>query len=322
MASTRPEAKVNGNPYNFVNLKYPYSLGSDKQSHAVKFRIKEIKSLFDNTTFSLDQLSTESAKGIGQLAALVKKDEDGKEVMENAGKTLDQATNTVQGAFSTGLNFRPNLSETKAEISLYLPDTLDFQQSFHYNSLNLTEVIRAIGSAIVGGSGGNGSGGNGSGGKIKGALGSIFQGGGAINLGLNAAGYAINPQQQLLFQGVDFRTFGLAFVMTPWNAQESDTIKKIITTFRKYGSPTILKNTAGFIFKPPAVFEIEFWSGSQQNQYLNKVTQCVLTQIEVNYAPNGWTAHNDGAPVQTALNLGFQEIEIIDSTKIEEADTK
>ena len=106
--------------------------------------------------------------------------------------------------------------------------------------------------------------------------------------------------------------------MTPWNAQESDTIKKIITTFRKYGSPTILKNTAGFIFKPPAVFEVEFWSGSQQNKYLNKVTQCVLTQIEVNYAPNGWTAHNDGAPVQTALNLGFQEIEIIDSTKIED----
>jgi hypothetical protein len=310
MASTRPEAKLNDNPYNIVNLKYPYSLGSDKQSHAVKFRIKEIKSLFDNTTVSFNQLLTAGMEKLAELTEgvdAIDSNEARKEVMENAGKTVDQAKNTMQGAFSTGLNFRPNLSETKAEISLYLPDTLDFQQSFHYNPLNLTEVIRAIGSAIVGGSGG----------KIKGALGSILQGGGAINLGLNAAGYAINPQQQLLFQGVDFRTFGLAFVMTPWNAQESNTIKEIIKTFRKYGSPTILKNTAGFIFKPPAVFEIEFWSGSKQNEYLNKVTQCVLTQIEVNYAPNGWTAHNDGAPVQTALNLGFQEIEIIDSTKIE-----
>jgi len=310
MASTRPEAKINGNPYNFVNLKYPYSLGSDKQSHAVKFRIKEIKSLFDNTTVSFNQLLTKGMeKGVDVGTAIVNKDEAAaKEVIENGGKPVSQATNAIQSGFSTGLNFRPDLSETKAEISLYLPDTLDFQQSFGYNSLNLTEVIRAIGSAIAGGSGG----------KIKGALGSILQGGGAINLGLNAAGYAINPQQQLLFQGVDFRTFGLAFVMTPWNAQESNTIKEIIKTFRKYGSPTILKNTAGFIFKPPAVFEVEFWSGSQQNKYLNKVTQCVLTQIEVNYAPNGWTAHNDGAPVQTALNLGFQEIEIIDSTKIED----
>ena len=312
MASTRPQAKLNGNPYNFVNLKYPYSLGSDKQSHAVKFRIKEIKSLFDNTTFSANQLlTTILQKGTDVLSAIVNKDEEAaNKIIENsnAGKNVDQATNAIQSAVSTGLNFRPNLSETKAEISLYLPDTLDFQQSFHYNPLNLTEVITAIGSSIVGGSGG----------KIKGALGSILQGGGAINLGLNAAGYAINPQQQVLFQGVDFRTFGLAFVMTPWNAQESNTIKEIIKTFRKYGSPTILKNTAGFIFKPPAVFEVEFWSGSQQNQYLNKVTQCVLTQIEVNYAPNGWTAHNDGAPVQTALNLGFQEIEIIDSTKIED----
>jgi len=309
MASTRPEAKLNGNPYNFVSLKYPYSLGSDKQSHAVKFRIKEIKSLFDNTTFSPDQILTKVIQKVTDVATAIytQNDADSKKLIENEGNTVDQATNTIQGAFSTGLNFRPNLSETKAEISLYLPDTLDFQQSFHYNPLSLTEVITAIGSSIVGGSGG----------KIKGALGSILQGGGAINLGLNAAGYAINPQQQVLFQGVDFRTFGLAFVMTPWNAQESNTIKEIIKTFRKYGSPTILKNTAGFIFKPPAVFEVEFWSGSQQNKYLNKVTQCVLTQIEVNYAPNGWTAHNDGAPVQTALNLGFQEIEIIDSTKIE-----
>jgi hypothetical protein len=310
MASTRPQAKLNGNPYNFVNLKYPYSLGSDKQSHAVKFRIKEIKSLFDNTTFSPDQILTKVIQKVTDVATTIytKNEPAAKELIENEGKTVDQTTNAIQSAVSTGLNFRPNLSETKAEISLYLPDTLDFQQSFHYNPLNLTEVITAIGSSIVGGSGG----------KIKGALGSILQGGGAINLGLNAAGYAINPQQQVLFQGVDFRTFGLAFVMTPWNAQESNTIKEIIKTFRKYGSPTILKNTAGFIFKPPAVFEVEFWSGSQQNQYLNKVTQCVLTQIEVNYAPNGWTAHNDGAPVQTALNLGFQEIEIIDSTKIED----
>jgi hypothetical protein len=309
MASTRPEEKLNGNPYQFVNLKYPYSLGSDKQSHVVKFRIKEIKSLFDNTSFSAGKLLTTSLqKGSDVLTAIVNKDEDSaKRLIENEGKTVDKAVNDIQSVVGTGLNFRADVSETKAEISLYLPDTLNFQQTFHYNSLNLTDIISAIGSSVVGG-----------GGKIKGALGSLFQGGGLINLGLNAAGYAINPQQQLLFQGIDFRTFGLAFVMTPWNAQESRTIQNIIKIFRQYGSPTILKNTAGFIFKPPAVFEVEFWSGSQQNQYLNKVTQCVLTEIGVDYAPNGWTAHNDGAPVQTSLSLAFQEIQIIDSAKVED----
>jgi hypothetical protein len=52
------------------------------------------------------------------------------------------------------------------------------------------------------------------------------------------------------------------------------------------------------------------------NRNVNKVAESVLESVDVNYAPNGWAAHDDGAPVQTTLTLSFREMELIDKTKI------
>jgi len=38
---------------------------------------------------------------------------------------------------------------------------------------------------------------------------------------------------------------------------------------------------------------------------------CVLDNINVDYAPNGWAAYSDGAPVQTKLTLSFKETDIM-----------
>ena len=43
-----------------------------------------------------------------------------------------------------------------------------------------------------------------------------------------------------------------------------------------------------------------------------------LKNVDVNYAPNGWSAYRDGAPVQTTLTLGFEEIVLIDRDKVEQ----
>jgi len=42
-----------------------------------------------------------------------------------------------------------------------------------------------------------------------------------------------------------------------------------------------------------------------------------LENIDVNYAPNGFAAHTDGAPVQTTLNLQFKELEIVDRGRLQ-----
>jgi hypothetical protein len=44
---------------------------------------------------------------------------------------------------------------------------------------------------------------------------------------------------------------------------------------------------------------VDFLINSKQNIYLPKYGDCVLENIDVNYAPNGFAAFDSGAPVQT-----------------------
>jgi hypothetical protein len=41
------------------------------------------------------------------------------------------------------------------------------------------------------------------------------------------------------------------------------------------------------------------------------VNDCFLADVNVDYAPNGWAAYNDGYPVQTKLTLTFKETTMI-----------
>jgi hypothetical protein len=70
-------------------------------------------------------------------------------------------------------------------------------------------------------------------------------------------------------------------------------------------------------FVPPASFGIKFLFNGSENTHLNKIKNCVITNIDVDYAPQGWSAHDDGVPVQTTLSLSFKELELIDSAQIQ-----
>jgi hypothetical protein len=48
----------------------------------------------------------------------------------------------------------------------------------------------------------------------------------------------------------------------------------------------------------------------------------VLQDIQVNYAPNGWSSFENGAPVQTTLSLSFKETQIIDKAKLQNGDLR
>ena len=69
-------------------------------------------------------------------------------------------------------------------------------------------------------------------------------------------------------------------------------------------------------YRPPAYFEVSFYSNGAENTKINKIKRSVIKSVDVNYAPSGWAAHTDGAPVQTTMNLGLQEIVLIDRNEI------
>jgi hypothetical protein len=140
----------------------------------------------------------------------------------------------------------------------------------------------------------------------------------AAKLALNKMGYAFNPQSQVLFQGIHFRTFEMSFTFSPKSAREAQQVQKIIKLFRSYAAPTIVTGAAGFFYTPPGIFNLSFRKDGAINPNINKITDCVLENVTVNYAPNGWSSYKDGQPVQTTMDLSFKETVLVDRVKIQQ----
>ena len=120
----------------------------------------------------------------------------------------------------------------------------------------------------------------------------------------------------MLFEGIDFREFDIQFVFTPTSKAEARAVKDIIKKLRYAAAPERKTASGGFFFVPPSVFEISFFFNGEHNTNIAPIRPSVLTSITVDYAPNGWSALKDGAPVQTSMSLSFKEIELIDKASI------
>jgi len=133
---------------------------------------------------------------------------------------------------------------------------------------------------------------------------------------MSAAGYVFNPQQQVLFEGIDFRPYEMTFTFTPSSPEETRSVNAIIKTLRYHAAPQI-GGVGGFFFIPPSVFNVSFRYNGKVNPNINLLKKSVLKSVNVNYAPNGWAAfEGNGAPVQTVVSLQFQEIVLVDKTQI------
>jgi hypothetical protein len=258
---------------------------------------------------------------------------------------------------SKGLKISPTRTQPKAFVSLYMPDTLNAQYNSTYDELKLTDLGSTINTlrtidqlagpakSIVESykAGGGGLGGLESAAKQFGniagtdpaAISLITRGGAALanrkGFGVNAGaledvllkgqGYAINPQLQMIYRGIGLRSFQLSFVFTPNSQGEANEVNYIINLFKYHFAPTLISakevSSDSMYLVPPSIFSIEFMIGGKENPFLPKYGNCVLTDIDVNFAPNGWAAYDDGAPVQSTLTMTFKETEILDKGKIQ-----
>ena len=143
--------------------------------------------------------------------------------------------------------------------------------------------------------------------------------------GLNAliqrkSGLAAAPMMEMVFQGVDFRTFNYSFKMTPRNREEAREVKRIIDTFTFHMLPEKLGTGTPLAFRVPSEFTIRYMYRGMNNNYLNKMTFCALTDMKVEYGAGEkfvtFRPDEQGAPpVQTNVSLTFQELEIIDKRR-------
>ena len=123
------------------------------------------------------------------------------------------------------------------------------------------------------------------------------------------SGEILNPNMELLFNGVSLRSFKFSFKMTPRDVPEAQNIVHIIRTLKKSMSPS-MDGTA--FLKTPKLFQLAYKKGAKVHPYLNLFKQCFLTDMSVNYTGEGvYATYSDGSPISYTLDLGFKEIEPI-----------
>lgn len=122
------------------------------------------------------------------------------------------------------------------------------------------------------------------------------------------SGISANPFQVVLFKSPQFRTHTFTWVFIPNSNEESDILKRLITTFKYHSLPGISSAGAVF-FSYPEILKINF---RPSDQYLYKFKPCVVDSVTVNYAPNSPSfVRSSGAPTAIKFTIQLQEIEIM-----------
>ena len=128
-----------------------------------------------------------------------------------------------------------------------------------------------------------------------------------------STGQVLNSNLELLFGGVNLRTFPFSITFNPRYYEEMLEVKRIIRQFKMAMSAkagALNGGSANGIFlKSPDVFSLRYLHNGQDHPFLNSFKMCALTGMNVNYTNTGtYASYEDGTPVSVRMNLTFKEL--------------
>jgi hypothetical protein len=302
--TTGPLSQLFGNDGGVFSLQYPRDLSYTNRGHVVRFSIRKVQGrAADLINAGKDFYNKTEAAVTAAAANPVEAATQATQEAVQAAK--DVASDPMAAANKVGTSLK-NLTTQKTDvvgsISLYMPETVNFNYTAQYDKLTVADAAGSV--PLVG--------------TVAKAITGVLQNP-AVRMGINAAGYVFNPQQQLLFEGIDFRTYQMSFTFTPYSRDEAQQVKDIVNRFRQYTAPELAQGSGGMFFIPPAIFDITFMNNGAENTNIQRLRPSVIENIDVNYSPNGqWAAHQDGTPVQTVLTLSFREMDLITRDLVEQ----
>lgn len=331
-AVTGPLSSLFGNEYVKTNYRYPADLGSNPaRKHSIVFTVMEAK----------PQTPGDFASTSGDWAN-VATFEGGAFKDAKAGNLDAAQTKAGLAASSAASGLKPftNVAvgrKAGSTIALYIPDNVNVSYASNYDSdvsltsslgkpyflaqgaVSLYNAFKNQGDSKM----------NNIGSTIASdpyarelaakALSNKVLGTDLTRLAANQLGLAQNPQLQVMFSGVGFRQFQFEFMFTPYSEAESAQVQKIIHEFKMASAPEITSNdifNQGLFLKVPNTLQLEFYYGNQINKNVHKIGECVISGVDVDYAPNGWSTFNDGSPTQIKMTLQLQETVIVDKNRI------
>tara|TARA_A100001388_G_scaffold275004_1_gene259696 strand:- start:243 stop:1490 length:1248 start_codon:yes stop_codon:yes gene_type:complete len=231
---------------------------------------------------------------------------------------------------------RPATKRLDTAIALYMPNAINVTYGSRYLDTEISPLGAAAGDIGVDILEGRGS--------FKGALEKLqeklpqeakrrvittaLQLGDAVGLTGAREAFEINraevvaDRMELAFKNVNRRNFQYSFKMIPKNEKEADEIRKIIYAFKFNMLPEMTSGRAGNTMGFPNTFDIEYRFLGKDNDYISRVSTCVLETMTVSYGGDRFKTfapRDDGAPVvETSLTLSFKELELITRERVEE----
>lgn len=130
-----------------------------------------------------------------------------------------------------------------------------------------------------------------------------------------SSGKVLNDNKELIFEGVQLRTFPFNIQFSPRDAGEAAIVLEIIRNFKQSMSPK--KGESGglggeLFVSSPDVFMLQYKKGGAAHPFLNSFKVCALTSLAVNYTGAGtYATYSDSTPIKITVDLSFKELEPI-----------
>ena len=134
-------------------------------------------------------------------------------------------------------------------------------------------------------------------------------------------GFIKAPRMELAFKGIPKRSFQYDFKMIPKSAAEAEEIQKIVKAFKLNMLPEMVQGSAARL-TIPNTFDIQYMYAGRDNQYLHKISTCVLETMSVTYGGDRYKTFeataNGAPPIEVAIQLAFKEMDLITREKAAE----
>jgi hypothetical protein len=299
-----PPIKYNMLEYEIADLEYPNDLNSNQYGgHRVVFLIN----VADESKFRSGTGDTKDVYDIpaGELTATAgqRTAAKTKEILGEAEKLAKQANINIE------LKPTSFTKRLKAAISLYVPNDLSFNYTTSWGEEDLSKseniadtfnrivdsnsIARGVGSLATG--------------VLRSKMGQIRSNSAIVNATQQTPG---NAKAEQLFQGVDFRSFNFSYDFAPRSEAEAINVMNIISMFKHHMLPEF-KDNDQFLFIFPSQFEIKYFKGDKENEFLDKHFTAICTNCSVNYTANGqFSTFANGMPTHIRMTLGFKELSI------------
>ena len=297
-------------PITDSNKFYVYPIDKDDQEHYILFDIIERRSEGGNNTSVRNTQFT-------------KREDNLNEVVYGANRFFSEGTTSGLLGIPTG---KGAFREVKTTIAIYMPQTLKFNLQADYGAEEIGGGLGAFSKLRDAMNSGNFFGGDMKAvgaqvGKLVTGLGSFATGG--LGAGVNAAlqrrtGIAPAAMTEMIFNGIDYRTFSFTFKFTPRSRKESDVVNNLLHAIKDAMLPTKIGTKSIAAYQVPHEFVIRFMKGTKINPYLDQIGLCACTGVDIDYGSDKFSTHPSGDPVSIDATLTFRELELMERTRYNE----